>query len=269
MHTREHVDLDVETYVCVSEDCSKELRFFSSFHGWEDHMHTAHGLEWAWQVHTVLWQCDLDHAQTAGEDDNNEFYDKDDFLQHLSTTHDGSLSRPQILVQARRNKTFRRREPFTCPFCDCVPDEKDFIVSQKPYTLLAKHIARHLKAVAFFSLNYLDLGYDGESSVSRSVDEVDAESLGKVSDRDDTFDDVPTTIRAETEVRVEGLIFSFPGDLKEDDIVWPPPGLITELTGPDTTLENFAAASRGIPQSALQVLASGKTATNECPNVCE
>lgn len=246
----EHVDEDVEPYVCVSETCGKELRFFASYKLWRDHMTTEHGLEWAWKVHSTIWQCNLDHLPPTEQ--YEEFVDKDDFLQHLTTVHGQALTRPQILVRARRNKVSRYREAFACPFCDCLPDEEGFNVSEKPFGLLAKHIARHLKAVSLFSLSYLDLHYDDETSIATADQNVDAASVGAMSSRDDAFDDIPPTLSEEAgfvvfpHVGSEGVAFSVPGELDENQVIWPPAGLLQrQFEGTDDILNHFSNQSQG------------------------
>ncbi len=202
-------------------------------------MQRRHTLDWAWNVHTTVWNCDIDHAQIPEELDKRDFDDKDEFLQHLSKAHGEKLSRPQILARGRRGKTSRIRETFTCPFCDCQPDEIVPHVSERPYDLLSVHIARHLKALAFISLSHLDSIEDYPES-SGSEEEGSQQDEVAPSVRDDSFDDVPPTVANGSMKRVGDEIFDDLEEL-EEAIMWDHLP-VKDFPGPDATLERFAAA---------------------------
>lgn len=166
---RAHVDRDIEPYVCISEECKDPPHFFVNLRDWKTHMEEKHSLDWARSIHSMTWYCEMDHP----DGDSKEFVNKGDFIQHLTATHGGSITRPQILAKARRNKRVIFREPFTCPLCDCCPEEVMQRMREEPYELLSNHIARHLKALAFFSLSQIKYeessGTDWTSGVFNST----------------------------------------------------------------------------------------------------
>jgi hypothetical protein len=247
-----HVDHDLEPYVCLSERCRNPIQFFATSREWMDHMQRMHTLDWAWNVHTTVWRCDLNHAQVSEKVDRSEFDDKDGLVQHLSSSHGEDLSRLEIITRARRGRTIRTRESFTCPFCDCQPDEIARHLSERPYNLLFEHIASHLKALAFFSLSYLDsIENCSESSGSRKPSAHD--DAATRSDRSDSFfDDIPLTVVRGNEKIVQGQSFVEPEELDEP-VVWPTE-VVQGDSGPDETLERFAAAALEISESSLSLL---------------
>ncbi len=166
-HGREHVDRDLEPYVCISDYCGYPFKLFTSFHDWKYHMETTHTMDWAWKTNTLIWQCSTDHAQIATELDQKEFHNKEAFIHHLSNAHGGVLSKTQILARSSRDKKWRIREPFTCPFCGYQPDEVAQLGSEKAHDLLSRHIGRHLQSLSLLSIQYLDL-VDGCSEPSGS-----------------------------------------------------------------------------------------------------
>ena len=144
-------------------------------------MQTRHTLDWAQKVHTARWYCDVDHENFP------EFDDQFSFKEHLRTEHGDRLSNSQQSGRARRNLMTTARHPFVCPLCDCVPNEIQTRLQEKPYQLLAEHIAQHIKSIAFYSLSYLDLG-DGDResepglSESTSMQEAGPRSSLRLSD---------------------------------------------------------------------------------------
>ncbi|KAH6975803.1 hypothetical protein EDB80DRAFT_740174 [Ilyonectria destructans] len=243
---RDHVDRDMEPYVCISEECKEPFQFFVHSRDWKDHMQRMHTLDWAQNVHTTAWHCDMDHAHVPEDLNQTDFNEKDDFMQHLSKAHGAALTRSQLLARTRRNRTAKIRESFTCPLCDCRPDDVAAHVREKPYDLLSKHIARHLKALAFLSLSYLD--FDGDYSESsgsgNQVVHKDAVGSAKASICDESFDDIPPTVVSGKERRVDDQIFIGPLELK-DPVAWPR-RLFRDFPERDVTLERFAAAMKKI-----------------------
>ncbi|KAE8447646.1 hypothetical protein EG329_010617 [Mollisiaceae sp. DMI_Dod_QoI] len=228
---RDHVDRDIEPYVCISEECKEPLQFFAHFRDWKEHMQRMHTLNWAQIIHTTTWYCDSNHPC--------EYFDrKDSFMQHLSAKH--TLTRAQLLARTRRNKAVTTRESFACPLCDCLPDEVASRITEKPYEMLSSHIAQHLKALAFLSLSYLD--YEEEIS-NESVERDGAEfsEASRHEPNDDSFDDVPSTeVLKSGEKRVDGHTFLEPPELDEP-VTW---HSLPCKTYPerDKTLESFTMA---------------------------
>ncbi|KAH8896420.1 hypothetical protein GQ53DRAFT_639935, partial [Thozetella sp. PMI_491] len=159
---RSHVDQDLESYVCISEECLEPPRYFSHARDWMDHMQTKHNMDWAQRVHTEMWFCDLGHDPAV------EFDEKKQFMEHLEQQHGKRLTPSQLQGRARRNRRIATRDPFICPFCDCVPPTIVDRLHEKPYNRFSEHIATHLKSVSFFSLSYID-DEDGESEDDESA----------------------------------------------------------------------------------------------------
>ena len=128
-------------------------------------MQRRHSIEWSDRIHTKRWYCDVNHGITPPQ-----FGDKVALMEHLESEHE-NLTRSQMLGRLRRNKRKVTREPFVCPLCDCVPPDVEKRRGERPYELLWKHIAQHLKSVAFYSLSYIGVGDDPE----------DIESIGDFS----------------------------------------------------------------------------------------
>jgi hypothetical protein len=110
---------------------------------------------------------------------DREFFDEREvFLEHLITYHAGVLTKPQILARARRNRMIDIRDPFTYPVYDCCPPEVAFQLTEnlKPEAL-SNHIARHLKAIAFISLSYLERYEKLEGSLKSEKSDISHDSV--------------------------------------------------------------------------------------------
>ncbi|RSL42018.1 hypothetical protein CEP53_012425 [Fusarium sp. AF-6] len=212
-----HVDADLQPYVCISEQCKEPLKFFQRKQDWVEHMQTRHTLEWAQKIHTELWQCDVGHSETK------YFDQKDHYLDHLKAQHDGQFTSSQIQGRARRSKKTATREPFVCPLCDCIPDDIERIVHEKPYSKLTTHIRRHLKFISFFSLSYLDVDFGDSESTTGSSSEDNEEKASRSSHSLDRLKDVSLSDIPETEItghsrRVQGEVFpDIPLDTDDSD----------------------------------------------------
>ncbi|KAM5346199.1 hypothetical protein ACJ41O_009204 [Fusarium nematophilum] len=142
----QHVDRDLEPYVCISEECRETPVFFVCPRDWLSHMQKRHTITWAEEAHTEQWYCDVEH------DGPLEFEDKEAFVAHLRAEHGDKLTKSKLEGRARRNRRIAMRESFVCPFCECVPEDEG-----QPHTheSLGRHIAAHLKSLAFLSLGKL------------------------------------------------------------------------------------------------------------------
>ncbi|KAK5996024.1 hypothetical protein PT974_04447 [Cladobotryum mycophilum] len=186
-----HVDRDIEPYVCISEECSETLRFFTRMQDWVEHMQTRHSMDWAARIHTELWYCDVNHS------DPLEFSNRDIFVKHMKEEHAKDLTNSQLQGRIRRNRRVAKREPFACPLCDCIPEDLKERVTEKPYKPLFKHIARHLKYVSFWSMSYLDTSPENANDTCDSVvisEEQKSDTPSRVSTRSSvSFTDIPAT----------------------------------------------------------------------------
>ena len=161
-------------------------------------------MTWAEKIHTEMWYCDICHGEPQ------EFDEKESFVAHLKTAHGNQLTKSKLDGRARRNKRVAKREPLTCPLCDCVPDG----LKSRTQDQLWHHIAAHLKSLAFLSLPYVDDNVEGKDSIaeqSASDDRKDAtisrDSLNNWDPK--SFDDIPKTEVLENGVRtVDGQEFA-------------------------------------------------------------
>ena len=168
------METDVEPYVCISEDCNQPPQFFADFELWARHMRERHSTKWTRLVHKpVVWRCDVDHEE-------EEFLHEDSFEKHLDLQH-SDYSTAERGAIATSSATFVKRPPNTCPLCGYVftaqlnlagHEIQGKSVSSVPQTSdadrfveLTKHIAGHLRCLAFQTLDYLD---DDEESVSEA-----------------------------------------------------------------------------------------------------
>jgi hypothetical protein len=149
---RHHVDADLEAYVCISERCSSDPVFFSKFEEWSQHMAEHGPSEEAWNVHLLMWRCPICNPIEL-------FRWKNEFKYHMNSFHADRYTQSQVSTLTRRSNVSAIRDPFTCPLCNCIPEEIEHIIPRNRKTgldLLPKHIAGHLKSLAFMSLPYRD-----------------------------------------------------------------------------------------------------------------
>lgn len=136
-------------------------------------MKTRHSIHWSKQIHSERWFCDVNHNEGLPEFDT-----KAEFLSHLNTCHGDKLSQSRIMGRLRRNRRIATRDgSFACPLCNSVVPDIENRGTEEPYERLWKHIARHLKSLAFFSLSYIEEDLEGRESITDFSE--------RVSDRDD------------------------------------------------------------------------------------
>ena len=78
-------------------------------------MDEHHSTNWVEEIHKPLgWCCDVEH-------DDLYFDDEDEYDLHVQETH------PEYEAEKAELKEWgelqRERPPYTCPICNCVPDE--------------------------------------------------------------------------------------------------------------------------------------------------
>ncbi|KAF5246035.1 hypothetical protein FAUST_1446 [Fusarium austroamericanum] len=216
---RRHIDTDCESYICISEDCKQPLQFFSDLNLWENHMRSRHSTEWTRLVHKpTIWICDVDH-------DDEEFQDHESFQEHLCNKH-SDLSEAERKAVATLSVASVTRAKHTCPLCGydstAEQDSRSEATSSTPQqsdmdqlARLAKHVAGHLRCLAFHALDHLD---SDQGSVSEPGSEITSHKARSRSgppsglkDLDDVSsgfadDDNPRSVSAfdELETRQEG-----------------------------------------------------------------
>ncbi|RSM15113.1 hypothetical protein CDV31_005194 [Fusarium ambrosium] len=164
---RRHVDTDFEPYVCISEDCRKPLQFFTNLSLWENHMRSKHSTKWTQLVHKpTIWICDFEH-------DDEEFGDIESFQEHLHKQH-SDLNEAERKAFTTAMERVEARAKHICPLCGYnstseqdSPSESTSSVPQKSemdqLAELAKHIAGHLRCLAFHTLDHLDSDHESVS----------------------------------------------------------------------------------------------------------
>lgn len=125
-----------------------------------------HCMEWTERIHTNRWYCDANHPEIASVEPL-EFDDQASFVAHLEN-HGTSFTKSQIYGRIRRNRQITTRACLVCQLCDCVPEDVQERISERPYNLLWQHIADHLKSTSFLSLSYVQANLDDVASVTDS-----------------------------------------------------------------------------------------------------
>ncbi|KAK4032876.1 hypothetical protein C8A01DRAFT_20125, partial [Parachaetomium inaequale] len=156
-----HVLEDVQPFICISEKCAETSRPFKDFALWAKHMREAHSVKWTEQVHKpIVWRCDVDHVAETFE---NEV----DFREHLNAEHSEYTPAQQEAIYMS-SKVTRRRLPNLCPICNA-----DVVAAgssrETTNDQLTKHIASHLRRLAFDSANNLDTRGDETASVESAI----------------------------------------------------------------------------------------------------
>ncbi|KAF9891460.1 hypothetical protein FE257_003926 [Aspergillus nanangensis] len=239
---RDHVDRDLEPYICISEECVDPLRFFHRKQDWMEHMASRHTKSWTQRVHTEMWYCVMLHDVPV------EFDNMTKLLGHLQSDHAAQLTKSQIQGRARRNRAITPREPFVCPLCDAEPYDVKFAAAGSRSELFANHIGRHLKSLAFLSLSYVPDYFQDSYTVEISDDPYNLSDTsrsdgGKMYDGRSlieiahstipSFDDIPETIIDKDGTRrINEQVFSgAPTPLlqPEDWAYMPSQGLVTDF----------------------------------------
>ncbi|EPS45578.1 hypothetical protein H072_455 [Dactylellina haptotyla CBS 200.50] len=171
---QQHVDSDLEPYVCISEKCSAAPIHFSKYEDWLRHMSDHGPSVTAWDVHLSAWKCPIC--------ENSEgFRWKPDFVNHIESSHGDRFTSGQLNTLSKRNIISIPRDKFVCPFCDCVPPDIELITPEnrdKFEDALPKHIAGHLKSCALLALPHRDDISDRVSEASREHDIVIGSTQG-------------------------------------------------------------------------------------------
>lgn len=169
---RDHVNEDLQPYVCISENCAENLRFFPTERLWLQHMRQAHTTTWIRHLHTsdaVSWVCPMHHATTYT--DQTMFGSHGDLYGHMTQVHHNSLTETEIVAISRRSEIKTPRSMDICPLCgDRHSPDKDTTDNYTPHNLddqeqairdsanharIAPFVGRHLKSLAFFTLRKL------------------------------------------------------------------------------------------------------------------
>ncbi|KAH0490212.1 hypothetical protein TgHK011_001692 [Trichoderma gracile] len=168
-----HLDADIQPYVCLSEDCRAPFLFFSGMNKWLEHMNTVHSEDWNRRIHMGTWYCDVDHG-----DQVHQFNDHADFVAHMKDekSHPGRKPPTESQIDSlsrKKQKVLTREDQYACPFCDCVPASIMPIIptslDQDIKRLLGKHIAQHVKSFTFVTIPIFTDGNDDERASMTSA----------------------------------------------------------------------------------------------------
>ncbi|OCL13226.1 hypothetical protein AOQ84DRAFT_416491 [Glonium stellatum] len=137
---RNHVLKDLDPYVCLFENCSKENQLYNSVKDWLCHMKFKHRLQWrcAVKVHS---------KETA-----RIFNLQKDFEDHMKKFHEGTFTEAQLplLVESSARPVTPIFE--TCPLCDPKGLQDPERENQLTPDELEKHIINHLVFLAVKSI---------------------------------------------------------------------------------------------------------------------
>jgi hypothetical protein len=139
-------------------------------------MRDSHSSKWTQHVHKpVIWRCDLYHEEET-------FAEEGSFEEHLTSKH-ANFSLTEREAISRSSKSTRRRRPNICPLCGydvfLLSSTKTTFQTRKDSTSdptnsseadilnkLARHIAGHLRLLAFSSAENLNARSDDSSQGS-------------------------------------------------------------------------------------------------------
>lgn len=174
-----HYDEDTKPFICLSEDCTSPLKFFSNYTAWEKHMTEHHDLDWVQKIHSKVWACDVKHPEKV-------FKDQADFEKHLRNEHD-HMGHLQIRVLLKRKQRIAPREPAVCPLCESsVEGVKPNVCTtrspeQDPRKQIWHHISEHLYSLLKVCVPTESLTEGGEippSSVKLDPDSLTSKQRG-------------------------------------------------------------------------------------------
>ncbi|RSL50314.1 hypothetical protein CEP54_011990 [Fusarium duplospermum] len=202
---RRHVDTDFEPYVCISEDCRKPLQFFTNLSLWENHMRNKHSTKWAQLVHKpTVWMCDFEH-------DDEEFRDDESLQEHLRKQH-SDLNEAERKAVATSGTRVEARAKHICPLCGYNSTSEQDSSSEPTSSIpqksemdqlseLAKHIAGHLRCLAFHTLDHLDSDQENVSEQDTETTSAKARSRSCPHSGLKGLDDISMTFRTDDDPR--------------------------------------------------------------------
>ena len=178
---------DLEPYVCIFNNCSKDHTPFRDRNSWTAHMR---------EEHAVQWVCKLrGHSPVIVDDE--ESYDE-----HLRYAHAGSFTEAQLPWLKKRGLSFSDTLLNHCPLCLCVPSDAELqreslirgsSLSRNENQIrsewLLKHLATHLESISLVSLPWQDSFAHDHQSERTSSGQVERASVNETDISDLNFDD--------------------------------------------------------------------------------
>jgi len=199
-HPSRHFLTDLQPFICIAaRGCSQVDRTFTSSLQWQEHMDSAHGLEWISLLQSrQVWYCDI------GPSEHNEFPTANELEQHVKSVHGSSIPNIELAAMLKQNVLLSPRGSRFCPICEetadtikpqdkLTPYDGDHQVETTPGSTLPSkharldagrdwvlnHISQHLQDLAFLSLRYITDGdEDGNLSGPSQVSLPDMSSEG-------------------------------------------------------------------------------------------
>lgn len=172
---------DLRPFVCISDKCAQGPHEFEDFSIWAKHMRDAHTTKWPQKVHKPhIWACDVDH-------DVEEFFDEAQFQDHLASRHSDCADDEKHAI-AESCQISRERCRNICPICGydllnvqvpelqtSIQEEVKILNEFALLDLMAKHVAGHLRQLAFYSSGNLE--DEGETTPEASLITSEAQIL--------------------------------------------------------------------------------------------
>lgn len=176
---RQHIEQDLEPYMCLSEDCFRPPKLFASMNNWAAHINEQHSCEWACPLHqegSRAWLSSplrVDKGKQSVRDNPREqapvtdelpepssftFGTKQGMEDHLKNYH-RELSASQTRIIIRRSARPGVSRIFqSCPFCDWLPEggSKSENRIAEYVSGMQEHIANHLLTLSLMSLPWRD-----------------------------------------------------------------------------------------------------------------
>lgn len=198
--TRKHVDRDLLPFVCISEDCSKNFKFFDNMGSWKHHMKKTHTPLWIRYLHNRI-RCPVCSSESPVCFDLEE-----EFVWHMKRDHniideglDVNYGIPEL------------RPVHKCPICGDEHPRQTFQVVDDPPGPGKGECSDDQELVPVESATTRTVHFAGPEDGSEDGSEDDAQ--------DDRPDEVKTHERIEKNVgkHLQALVFYFAQWLVEDD----------------------------------------------------
>ncbi|KAM0425639.1 hypothetical protein ACHAPT_009171 [Fusarium lateritium] len=220
-----HVNKDLCPFICLSDKCAQGPHNFPDLSTWAKHMRDAHTTKWPQLIHKpFIWACDVDH-------DVEEFFEEGQFQQHLDSQHLDCTNEEKHAI-AESCQIPRKRERNVCPICGYDLSNSEDSIQGDPkiqaldefgqLDLMAKHVAGHLRQLAFDSSKNLDEQAETTSETSlitSEADLADRDSRARRPSGADPLDDMSLEFPSmETDLPPQESLNSFDGQWASAEI---------------------------------------------------
>lgn len=175
---RKHVKEDLDIYVCISEHCSNPTVYFKTFSEWHNHMKKAHGSNWAEEVYSIHYYCNMDACGYI------TFTNRPKFERHMIDQHHHELTDAQMQVKLCLNFSASSRKQNHCPICN-----RNVLTSRelRPHLLKKpskgkerKHVPQPQQRIEVEDSEELSSSDSDESTDSCRIDDAEAQHRAKL-----------------------------------------------------------------------------------------